>query len=66
MAVAAGSGPDLDTADPRLIVLRLGGQPGQRGGRVRPVGLGHPDRVVAEPLRLAGLQLLPAVVPAPK
>ncbi len=60
-------GRDLEHPRPQVDGAGLGGQPGQHGGRVRPVGLGHPGRVVPEPLRLPHqLQLLGRGRPGPE
>jgi len=45
---------DLKDACPELDARRAGGQPGERRGGVGAVGLGGPQRVVAEPLRGLG------------
>ena len=67
IAVIAGERPGICMiAVPEPDPLRLPGQPGEDGHRVRPVGLGRPHGVVAEPLGLLHqLELLPGRQPEP-
>ena len=53
IAVFAGVRPGICMiAEPTLIRLGLRGEPREHGDRVGAPGLGGPDGVVAEPLRL--------------
>ena len=53
IAVAAGARAEIcDDRGPELDPLGRGAPPGQRGERVRAVGLGRPHRVKAQPVGL--------------
>ncbi len=53
IAVIAGERPGIwKMPEPRRILRRLPGEPAEHGGRVRAVGLGGPNGVIAQPLGL--------------